>query len=216
MEKSKNEKVCSYCGTVPKTKLSFQIHLYWKHTNRDMVKKEAKYKILNKEYFEPKEEENISDEDIDEPDAVDKEDTSSQETRFEISDDEAETHGSNTDTKVGIMLEPSILINSSSKDISDDEEDSFGPDSIDEAKLEPKVELIEEFTDQISDDETEDEDSSKTKENEFAGLPRSVQYLCPISSCSFSVLDNDKNKRLSHIELRHKNIDSNCLNFIKL
>ena len=85
-------------------------------------------------------------------------------------------------------------------------------------KLEPKVELTEEILNHISDDEWEDEQANrrerrdKSKQNVSSELKRSVEYHC---FCSFTVSDNDKSKRLSYIQLRHKNIDSNCLNFIK-
>ena len=197
----KNEKICSFCGNKPKTIRSFQLHLYWRHSDKDIVEnvttKKEHFRIVKKtsgtgsspsmslmsdisEYIDPEEEgEQISDEEVDNPNGVE-EYSSSHEIKNEISDDEEDTA---SDT---IM------------------------------KIEPKVELTEDFTDQISDDEMEGPDTMKTKQNVSSGLPRNVQYLCPISSCSFSVPDNDKNKRLSHMELRHKNIDSNYLNFIKL
>ena len=102
-------------------------------------------------------------------------------------------------------------------EISDNEEDSAS-NKVTMLKLEPKVELTEEILNHISDDELEDEQANrrercdKSKQNVSSELKRSVQYLC---FCSFTVSDNDKSKRLSYIQLRHKNIDSNCLNFIK-
>ena len=102
-------------------------------------------------------------------------------------------------------------------EIFDNEEDSAS-NKVTMLKLEPKVELTEEILNHISDDKLEDEQANrrerqdKSKQNISSELKRSVPYLC---FCSFTVSDNDKSKRLSYIQLRHKNIDSNCLNFIK-
>ena len=106
-------------------------------------------------------------------------------------------------------FEPKELKN----EISDDEEETLTSDS--KNFLELKVELKEDWSNQISDDEMEEE-ASKTTQNLSSGLWRSVQYLCPISSCSFSLPDNDENKKLSHLKFRHKDIDRNSINFIKL
>ena len=194
----KNEKTCSSCGSKPKTARLFQLHLYWKHSDKDVGKevttKEVKYTIErrtsvtmsatpeNDEYFEPKEEEQISELEVDDPGEAD-EDSILQEEKNEISDDEEE------------MLDAEQIV-----------------------KLEPKVELTEDIKHDISDDEMEDQEVNNRQDisNVSSELQRSVQYLCPISYCSFSISDNDKNKRLSHFLSRHKSIDSNCLNFIRL
>ena len=100
-------------------------------------------------------------------------------------------------------------------EISDDEEKETLTPNIDVIKLEPKVELTKDFL-EISDDKMEDKETTSRRQIESSVLPKGAQYLCPISYCSFLVSDNDRNKRLSHMALRHKNIDLNCSNFIKL
>ena len=78
---------------------------------------------------------------------------------------------------------------------------------------------------------SEDKDSFDTDQNTHMRTSTSspIEYaICyestsktprtssPISNQMFIVSDNDKSKRFNHMALRHKNIDLNCSNFIKL
>ena len=67
---------------------------------------------------------------------------------------------------------------------------------------EPKKELIEE----ISDDEDEVTES-QTKDS---------IYLCPVSFCSYSIKETNKEIREKHFESKHKNVKLKSLNFLKL
>ena len=75
-------------------------------------------------------------------------------------------------------------------------------DDVVASKSEPKIELME----GISDDEDEIT-KSQTKDN---------VYLCPVSFCSYTVKETNKEIREKHFESKHKNVKLKSLNFLKL
>ena len=77
--------------------------------------------------------------------------------------------------------------------------------------LDQEIQVSENFEYHISDGE----DDSNIKNSELT-QKGNFRFMCPISSCSFFVTDNDKQKRLAHLESKHKYTDGKIFNFIKL
>ena len=183
-----NNKICSYCGTIPETKTLYQIHLYWKHTKNDLNKPFSHEEILKKSNTTIKEEK-------------------IQETRSnyienegdQISDDE-ELQESNKHDMVKDYEDTTDII-------SDDEDEN----SKETLLLDREIQVSENFEYHISDDE----EDSNIKNSELM-QEGNFRFMCPISSCSFFVTDNDKQKRLAHLESKHKYTDGKIFNFIKL
>ena len=100
-------------------------------------------------------------------------------------------------------------------DIVRDYEDTTNiSDDEDESSRETVFEVREDFEYHISDDE--EDTSTNIRLNWKIARKDSYRLICPISSCSFFVTDNDKQKRLAHLESKHKYTDGKILNFIKL